>query len=103
MPFTLNVETVDWLTSYEERVIEAIMEEGDVQSAASELNVKPSTVYAVLSKVRVKLLKSQNTVNHCNVLKRKSRALRRLLVPMQKIAVANTGEETEEEDDMNEE
>jgi hypothetical protein len=93
MSLTIKVETAYWLTPYEERIIEAILEEGDVKSAAYELKIKPSTIYGVLSNIRVKLLKSQNTVNRCNVWKKKSHALRRLLVPLQKVAI--TAEEAE--------
>jgi len=100
MPLTLKVEAIDWLTPYEERIIEAIMEEGDVRSAAYELKIKPSTIYGILSKIRVKLVKSQNTVNKCNVFKKKSHALRRLLIPLQTVAIPATLAEAEQEEEQ---
>lgn len=103
MPFTLKVETIDWLTPYEERIIEAILEEGDVRSAAYELKIKPSTVYGVLSNIRMKLLKSQNTVNHLNTKKSKSRVLKRLLVPLQKVAIPVSEAEGRDREELDEE
>lgn len=72
------------------------MEEGDVKSAAFELKINPSTIYSVLSHVKLKLVKSQNMVNRLNNIKKKSHALRRLLVPIQRVAIpASEAEEPE--------
>jgi len=97
-PLTLKVAAIDWLSPYEERILEAVEEEGDVRSAAYELKIKPSTIYGVLSNIRVKLVKSQNTVNRCNVLRKKSQALRRLLIPLQRVAIPATLAEGQEEE-----
>jgi len=101
-PLTLKVEAIDWLSPYEERILEAVEEEGDVRSAAYELKIKPSTIYSVLSNIRVKLVKSQNTVNRCNVLKKKSHSLRRLLIPLQRIAIPTTLAEGKQEEENEE-
>jgi predicted DNA-binding protein YlxM (UPF0122 family) len=102
MPLELKTEALSWLTPYEERIIEAIIENGDVKTAASELKIAKSTVYGVISRIRLKLVKSQNTVNKINVVKKKSRTLRRLLVPIQKVAVPETIEELIEEVEVDE-
>jgi hypothetical protein len=102
MPLELKTEALSWLTPYEERIIEAIIENGDVKTAASELKIAKSTIYGVISRIRLKLVKSQNTVNKINVVKKKSRTLRRLLVPIQKVAVPETIEELIEEAEVDE-
>ena len=101
MTLMLKVEAITWLSNYEERIMRAISEEGDVRSAAYALKITPSTIYSVLNKIRVKQVKSQNTVNTLNVARRKSLALRRLLIPLQKVPVQEA-EETEEETEAEE-
>jgi len=95
----LKAEAIVWYSPHEERVLEAIMENGDVASAASELKISKATIYHTLYNIRIKLTKSQNTVNKTNIMKKKSRTLRRLLVPMQKVAVPETIEEVPEEEE----
>lgn len=95
----LKVKALTWLSPYEERIIEQIMESGDVKGAAYDLQVKPSTIYSVVSHVRLKLVKSQNTVNKFNNVKKKSPALRRLLVPLQKVPVPVSEAENEGEEE----
>jgi hypothetical protein len=97
-PLTFKVAAIDLFSPYEERVLEAILEEGDVKSAAYELKVMPSTIYTVIHRVRFKLVKAQNTVNRCNRLKQKSHTLRRLLVPLTRVAVPVDKAEEGEED-----
>jgi hypothetical protein len=101
-PLTFKVEAVDMLSSYEERILEAILEEGTVKEAAYELGVKPATIYTVISHVRFKLVRAQNTVNRCNRLKQKSHTLRRLLVPLTRVAVPAEKAEEESEGDYEE-
>jgi len=81
---TLKMEQISWLTAYEERILEAIIEKGSVKAAALELNLAPPTIYNVLYRIRTKLIKSQNTVNRINVYKKQSNALKRLLVPIKR-------------------
>jgi len=76
---------ISWLTAFEERILEAIIETGSVKGAANELNISPYTIYNILFRVRKKLIKSQNTVNKINVYKKQSNALKRLLVPIQRV------------------
>jgi len=83
----LKVSEISYLTPYEERIIEAIIENGDVRMAASELGISRSTVYNVLYRIRKKLVKSQNTVNKVNNYKKRSRVLKRLLVPIQRVRI----------------
>ena len=95
----LKVAAISWLSPYEERILEAIKEEGDVKSAAFELKIQPSTIYSVVSHIRLKLVKSQNTVNQMNTVKKKSHALRRLLVPIQRVSIpASEAEGSDAED-----
>jgi hypothetical protein len=81
----LKETEISWLTPYEERILEAIIERGDVKAAANELNLAVPTIYNVLHRVRIKLVKSQNTVNKVNVYKKQSNALKRLLIPIQRL------------------
>jgi hypothetical protein len=90
---TLKETEISWLTSYEERILEAIIEEGTVKAAALKLMIAPPTIYNILSRVRRKLVKSQNTVNKLNVYKKQSRTLKRLLVPIQRIKIPEEEEE----------
>lgn len=95
--------TTTWLSPYEERILEAIMEEGDVKSAAFELKIQPSTIYSVVSHIRLKLVKSQNTVNTLNSRTKKSHALKRLLIPLQRVAIPVSeaeGSEAEEAEEL---
>jgi hypothetical protein len=94
---SLKLTEISWLTPYEERILEAIIERGDVKAAANELNLAVPTVYNVLHRVRMKLVKSQNTVNKINVYKKQSNMLKRLLVPIQRIKALETKESEEEE------
>jgi DNA-binding CsgD family transcriptional regulator len=97
----LKVTAITLLSPYEERIIEAISEEGDVKSAALELKISPSTIYSVLSHIKLKRVKAQNTVNRLNTVTRKCVALRRLLIPLQKVAVPESlaeGSENSEEE-----
>jgi DNA-binding NarL/FixJ family response regulator len=84
---------ISWLTAFEERVLEAIIETGSVKGAANELNISPYTIYNILYRVRKKLIKSQNTVNKINVYKKQSNALKRLLVPIQRVKPIELDEE----------
>lgn len=97
MSIALKITEISWLSPYEERILEAIIENGNVGAAASELKIAKSTVYSVLSSVRVKLAKSQNTVNKVNNFKKQSRTLKRLLVPVQKVEIPESVEEELEE------
>ena len=97
---TLKVSAISWLSSYEERIMEAIIENGSVGAAASELKIARSTVYTVLSKVRLKVVKSQNTVNKVNNFTKQSRALKRLLIPIQKVRISESVEEEELEEEF---
>jgi DNA-binding NarL/FixJ family response regulator len=90
---TLKTEQISWLTPYEERILEAVIERGSVKAAALELNLAPPTIYNVLYRIRMKLIKSQNTVNRINVYKKQSNALKRLLVPIKRITVEEEKEE----------
>ena len=92
---TLKPEQISWLTPYEERILEAVIERGSVKAAALELNLAPPTIYNVLYRIRMKLIKSQNTVNRINVYKKQSNALKRLLVPIKRITVEEEEEEEE--------
>ncbi len=78
----LKETEISWLTPYEERILEAITERGSVKAAAVELDIAVQTIYNILHRVRKKLLKSQNTVNKINVYKKRSKTLKRLLVPI---------------------
>jgi hypothetical protein len=82
---SLKETEISWLTPYEERILEAIIERGDVKAAANELNLAVPTIYNVLHRVRIKLVKSQNTVNKVNVYKKQSNTLKRLLIPIQRL------------------
>jgi predicted DNA-binding protein (UPF0251 family) len=84
---------ISWLTAFEKRVLEAIIETGSVKGAANELNISPYTIYNILYRVRKKLIKSQNTVNKINVYKKQSNALKRLLVPIQRVKPIELDEE----------
>jgi hypothetical protein len=96
----LKVKAITLLNPYEERILEAIREEGDVRNAAFELKISPSTIYCVLSHVKLKRVKAQNTVNQLNNITKKSHALRRLLVPIQRVTVpASEAEEKEESEE----
>jgi DNA-binding NarL/FixJ family response regulator len=90
---TLKTEQISWLTPYEERILEAVIERGSVKAAALELNLAPPTIYNVLYRIRMKLIKSQNTVNRINVYKKQSNTLKRLLVPIKRITVEEEKEE----------
>jgi len=89
----LKETEISWLTPYEERILEAIIERGDVKAAANELNLAVPTIYNVLHRVRIKLVKSQNTVNKVNVYKKQSNALKRLLIPIQRVRPIEVDEE----------
>jgi len=93
---SLKLTEVSWLTPYEERILEAIIERGSVKAASNELELATPTIYNVLYRVRIKLVKSQNTVNKINVYKKQSNTLKRLLVPIQRVKALET-EELEEE------
>jgi DNA-binding NarL/FixJ family response regulator len=92
----LKLEQISWLTPYEERILEAIIEKGSVKAAALELNLAPTTIYNVLYRIRTKLIKSQNTVNRINVYKKQSNTLKRLLVPIKRPTPEEIKEEEEE-------
>jgi hypothetical protein len=87
---------ISWLTAFEERILEAIIETGSVKGAANELSISPYTIYNILFRVRKKLIKSQNTVNKINVYKKQSNALKRLLVPIQRVKPIELDEEEHE-------
>jgi len=90
----LEPSEVSWLTSYEESILETIIEVGSVKAAAWKLRLAPTTIYNILYRVRIKLLKSQNTVNKINAYKKQSSTLKRLLVPI--LRIKPIGEELEE-------
>jgi len=94
----LKETEISWLTPYEERILEAIIECGSVKAAAVELNLAIQTIYNVLHRIRVKLVKSQNTVNKINVYKKQSRTLKRLLIPIQRVKPLEIEEGEEEEE-----
>jgi hypothetical protein len=92
----LKETEISWLTPYEERILEAIIERGSVKGASVELNLAVPTIYNVLHRVRIKLVKSQNTVNKVNVYKKQSNTLKRLLVPIQRLRPLEVEEPTQE-------
>jgi hypothetical protein len=93
----LKETEISWLTPYEERILEAIIEKGSVKAAAWALNLAPPTIYNTLWKVRTKLIKSQNTVNKINAYKKQSNTLKRLLVPIQRVRALEKEDFEEEE------
>jgi len=72
----------NWLTNYEIMILEKIGEQKTVKKAAENLNLHPYTIYSILYRVRKKAMKSQNTINLLNNLKRKHPILRRLTTPI---------------------
>jgi hypothetical protein len=98
---SLKLTEISWLTPFEERILEAIIEKGSVKAAANELWLASPTIYNVLYRVRIKLIKSQNTVNKINVYKKQSNTLKRLLVPIQRVRALETKElDIEEEGEL---
>jgi len=95
---SIKLSEQSWLTPYEERILEAIIERGSVKAAAIELKLAIPTIYNVLHRVRIKLMKSQNTVNKINVYKKQSSTLKRLLIPIIRVRALEEKDFEEEEE-----
>ena len=92
----LKETEISWLSPHEERILEALAVRGSVKAVAVELNLSIFTIYNALHRIRIKLIKSQNTVNKINAYKKRSKALKRLLVPIQRYKPIELEEEPEE-------